>query len=104
MRPDIRRGGVGSIFLRAAVLGIFLSVSVVGTAGVRCAECPRDSRGRIARSASEVRRFKRMTGYPHGRPGWVVDHVVPLKRGGCDCVSNMQWQTREDARRKDKWE
>jgi hypothetical protein len=32
------------------------------------------------------------------------DHIVPLKRGGCDCPSNMQWQTREEAKAKDKWE
>jgi hypothetical protein len=33
------------------------------------------------------------TGYPHGRPGYVVDHVIPLKRGGADAPWNMQWQT-----------
>jgi hypothetical protein len=31
-----------------------------------------------------------MTGYPHGRPGFVVDHIVPLKRGGDDVPGNMQ--------------
>jgi hypothetical protein len=45
-----------------------------------------------------------MTGYPNGRPGYVVDHVKPLKRGGCDCPSNMQWQTTQEAKAKDKWE
>jgi hypothetical protein len=44
------------------------------------------------------------TGYPHGRPGYVIDHIVPLKRGGCDCPSNMQWQTVAEAKAKDKWE
>jgi 5-methylcytosine-specific restriction endonuclease McrA len=34
------------------------------------------------------------TGYPHGRPGYVADHVIPLKRGGADASWNMQWQTR----------
>jgi hypothetical protein len=37
-------------------------------------------------------------------PGWVVDHVVALKRGGIDHPVNMQWQTVEDARRKDRVE
>jgi hypothetical protein len=34
----------------------------------------------------------------------VVDHVAPLKRGGADAPSNMQWQTKEEAKAKDKWE
>jgi hypothetical protein len=46
----------------------------------------------------------RMTGYPNGGPGYVVDHIVPLKRGGCDCPSNMQWQTVQEAKAKDRWE
>src|SRR5438105_4160119 len=35
----------------------------------------------------------RSTGYAHGRPGYVVDHVVPLACGGADAASTMQWQT-----------
>lgn len=45
-----------------------------------------------------------MTGYPRGRPGYVVDHIVPLKRGGDDVPGNMQWQTVEQAKAKDRWE
>jgi hypothetical protein len=37
-------------------------------------------------------------------PGYVVDHIVPLKRGGADDPSNMQWQSTADARAKDKVE
>ena len=34
-------------------------------------------------------------------PGYVVDHVNPLCAGGRDLLSNMQWQTVAEAKRKD---
>jgi len=64
----------------------------------------RDSRGRIQRSSEAKRQFERQTGYPHGRPGYVVDHIKPLACGGADDPSNMQWQTIADAKAKDKVE
>lgn len=64
----------------------------------------RDKNGKIARSESAKRAFMKQTGYPHGRKGYVIDHIIPLKKGGCDCPSNMQWQTVEEAKRKDKVE
>ena len=67
-----------------------------------CSSCARDSHGRIARSSEAKEEFMRATGYPHGRPGYVVDHVIPLERGGPDVPSNMQWQA--EAKAKDKWE
>lgn len=68
-------------------------------AGVR-----RDTHGRIARSGAAKHDFMKQTGYPDGRPGYVVDHRIPLKRGGADTPSNMQWQTRAAAKAKDKIE
>jgi len=65
---------------------------------------PRDSRGRIKRDPIARYNFMKQTGYPHGRPGYVIDHIKPLKKGGCDCPSNMQWQTKAAAKAKDKWE
>lgn len=62
------------------------------------------------RSTAAKNEFKRQqpcpsTGKSRGAcPGYVVDHVVPLKRGGPDKPGNMQWQTREEAKAKDKWE
>lgn len=64
----------------------------------------RDSRGRIARSSAVRREFLRLTGYPNGRPGWIVDHVTPLQCGGADAVWNMQWESAADARAKDRTE
>jgi hypothetical protein len=37
-------------------------------------------------------------------PGYVVDHIQPLCAGGADDPSNMQWQTREEAKIKDREE
>lgn len=37
-------------------------------------------------------------------PGYVIDHIKALACGGLDNKSNMQWQTRADAKAKDKWE
>jgi hypothetical protein len=35
---------------------------------------------------------------------YVIDHIKPLKRGGADAPSNMQWQTEGAAKQKDKME
>lgn len=56
------------------------------------------------RSHNTVLKFYKMTGYPHGRAGYVADHVVPLCAGGPDLPSNMQWESREDSLKKDAWE
>ncbi len=74
-------------------------------AGVR-----RDDHGRIARSSTARAEFERShhcpsTGKATGAcPGYVVDHVKPLKRGGADVPSNMRWQTTEQAKAKDRVE
>ena len=70
----------------------------------------RDKHGRIERSANAKASVQRTnpcpsTGKASGAcPGYVVDHVKPLKRGGADSPSNMQWQTKQAAREKDKTE
>jgi hypothetical protein len=60
--------------------------------------------GHTPRSAEAKRDFMRQTGYPKGRPGYVVDHVIPLACGGADAPSNMQWQTVAEGKAKDKTE
>jgi hypothetical protein len=64
----------------------------------------RDSNGRIKRSEEAKAQFERATGYPHGRPGYVVDHKIALACGGADAPSNMQWQTIAEGKAKDKTE
>jgi len=64
----------------------------------------RTSRGRTPRSEQAKADFMRQTGHPRGWPGHVVDHKVPLACGGADAPSNMQWQTTEEARAKDRVE
>jgi len=45
------------------------------------------------------------TGKTRGRcPGYIVDHIKPLCAGGADHPSNMQWQTAEQAKNKDRLE
>jgi len=70
----------------------------------------RDARGRIKRSESAKREFQLRNPCPAtGRstgscPGYVIDHITALKRGGPDTPENMQWQTVEQAKEKDRWE
>ena len=70
----------------------------------KCESCPRDAHGKIQRSEVAKRDFMKQSGYPNGRPGYVVDHIVPLAKGGKDTPSNMQWQTTAEARAKDRVE
>src|SRR4051812_39007510 len=76
----------------------------------KCASCARSSKGRIARSTTAKRAFQKSHPCPSTRkttgacPGYVIDHVVPLKRGGADAPGNMQWQTAAAAKAKDKIE
>ena len=75
-----------------------------------CSSCTRQANSRIKRSSTAKHEFQRSnpcpcTGKTSGAcPGYVIDHVTPLKRGGADKSSNMQWQTKEAAKAKDKSE
>jgi hypothetical protein len=79
-------------------------------ATTNCTSCARDSRSRIARNATVKHDFQKShpcpsTGKATGAcKGYVIDHVLPLKRGGADAVGNTQWQTVQAAKAKDKVE
>jgi len=65
----------------------------------------RTQRSHAARSAFMHAHPCPSTGKTSGScPGYVVDHVKPLECGGHDKPSNMQWQTIERAKEKDKTE
>ena len=77
----------------------YTSSHINATSGVK-----RDRQGRIKRNSEKRQQFLDQTGYPDGRKGYVVDHVKPLYRGGADAPSNMQWQTIDAAKAKDRIE
>ena len=70
----------------------------------------RDAHGHIARSVHAKESFRRTHACPATRKtygpchGYVIDHVQALKHGGADDPSNMQWQTAQEAKQKDRWE
>jgi hypothetical protein len=84
---------------------------------VHAAEPARDDYGRILRSQKVIRLFRATvpcpaTGKVERRcPGHVIDHWIALacaktedERRALDDVSNLRWQTVEDAKDKDKVE
>lgn len=92
----------------AAVLALLLA-PVVAVAGghshgaTRCYACEH----RSSAAKSEFKRENPCPGTGHsGGPcaGYVIDHITPLKRGGSDVPSNMQWQTKDASKAKDRWE
>jgi len=74
------------------------------------ARIERDADGRIKRSSAAKNDFKQSNPCPTGKrrsgscPGYVIDHINPLACGGADAPYNMQWQTVQAAKAKDKTE
>ena len=56
------------------------------------------------RSPAVKHRFDVQQGYPHGRPGFIVDHICSLFNGGLDDPKNMQYQTIVESKKKDRIE
>ena len=89
--------------MRPAVLSILLALS-------GCALDSARAKPEVHRSAAARAAFVRThpcpeTGQTRGAcPGWVVDHIEPLCAGGADDPANMQWQTVEAAKIKDREE
>lgn len=62
-------------------------------------------RSQLAKNQFKVLNPCPTNGHTQGScPGYVIDHIVPIACGGADAPENMQWQTIEDGKAKDKWE
>lgn len=77
---------------------------------IAVAMLPTTAAARIKRSHAPIHAFVKANACPATDrhrlpcPGYVIDHVIALACGGPDHQSNMQWQTVEDGKAKDKWE
>lgn len=81
-----------------------------GSSYTRASGVARDSHGRIKRSGRARSEFQHSHPCPStsrssgGCPGYVIDHTLALKHGGRDAPDNMQWQTKQAAKEKDRIE
>ena len=66
---------------------LFLSLQSCSTtsnkphSSVYCHACARSEDGHIHRDMNAKKEFMKQSGYPNGRQGYVVDHIVPLYKG-----------------------
>ena len=81
-----------------AILTMLLAVLLVGSAWP-------GERSRAVRAEFQRQQPCPATGAKRGPcRGYVVDHVVPLCAGGADHPANLQWQTVEQGKLKDREE
>jgi hypothetical protein len=98
----LQAGGRGSDSHTAKVVKPYkpkkVKIRKVRPPAVRCVGCPANSTARPQPNPHARRDFRRVhpcpaTGKTKGRcPGWVIDHIVPLRDGGLDDPANMQWR------------
>ena len=86
--------------IHSAILGVALASSLIGGAEARDHN----------RNPEVPKQFQHQhpcpsTGSTTGAcPGYVRDHIVPLCKGGSDSAGNMQWQTTQEGKTKDRSE
>jgi len=56
------------------------------------------------RNPAVKHQFDVLNGFPHGRKGYIVDHVCSIFNNGIDDISNMQYQTIAESKKKDRIE
>lgn len=100
--PALRSSlGTATAFLPRAA-GHAAAILLLGVLASGQAPAPRPAPP--VRHRAPILAFMKQSGYPKGRPGWVVDHIVPLCAGGLDAPENMQWQVAAESYVKDKYE
>ena len=87
------------------VIMLFLAVFLIAIMTIFTPAEARTYRSRAVTSAFQQDNPCPSTGKAKGAcPGYIKDHINPLACGGADAPYNIQWQTTEDAKEKDKWE
>uniref|UniRef100_A0A6C0JVY4 HNH endonuclease n=1 Tax=viral metagenome TaxID=1070528 RepID=A0A6C0JVY4_9ZZZZ len=76
-----------------------------------CGEPKRTVSGKIKRDSKIIREFKKLYPIPSelSHIEWEIDHIIPLDRGGCHNVMNLQYLPKEiksstNPLAKDRWE
>lgn len=91
--------------LRRVRTFIVAHMAAFGALSCITASAPGAERSAVARADFMRAAPCPVTGLSRGPcPGYVMDHVIPLCAGGADHPSNMQWQTTQDAKIKDREE
>ena len=75
-----------------------------GTVKTDNPDAANDSIANLKTGSAAKSEFMKKSGFPMGRPGYILDYIVPLDKGGCYCVPNMQWITIEAAKAQGKLE
>lgn len=63
----------------------------------QCGKPARNADGSIKRRADVLTAYRKIHPCPvtglsvAACPGWQINHVIPLAKGGCDAVSNLMW-------------